>query len=205
MVAAVNVKYSVALEDTDKAACDERQRELDALINFMADFGTVHASFQPTLTRDSAYMARTYDSFVAEALRQQRYAMEKGVRLSLEPHIQSSVCTNAAIHRLKAEHPEFLFTYDPSHLLYSGEDIHTTEYLMAGTAMVHLRDARKGELFVPYGQGGLDLPFVISALQRSGYQGPIALEYLSDRRDDAIYEDLFAFRAAIQVCLNDLT
>ena len=201
-VASVNAKYSVRLEDTGEDETRQRQLELDALLRFMADFGTDRAAVQPTLTDDSIYLQRTYSAFERELVRQQQYGAERGVALSLEPHIRSAVCTNAALRGLLQPHPGLRITYDPSHLLCSGEEMLSTGYLFSHTSMVHLRDARKGELFVPRGHGDLDLPFVIKGLKQAGYDGPIALEYLSDGRDSAIYEDLLLFAADVQRCID---
>ena len=200
-IGAVNAKFSVRLEDGGEEQCLQRQNELDAMLHFMKDFGTIRASIQPTLINDTAYLGRTYEAFVAEAVRQQEYASERGMLLSLEPHIMSSVCTNAALEKLLAIHPDFHITYDPSHLLHSGEDILSTGYLFPASTMVHLRDARKGELFVRHGMGGLNLPFVIAGLGKAGYDGPVSLEYLSGKWDSEVYDDLAKFAAEINDCI----
>ena len=201
-IAAVNAKYSVRLEDSGDEQRLQRQRELDAMLRFMKDFGTIRASIQPTLTNDTAYLEHTYKAFIEEAFRQQTYASEHGMLLSLEPHIRSSVCTNAALTKLLGVHPTFQITYDPSHLLYSGEDILSTGYLFPVSTMVHLRDARKGELFVLHGMGGLSLPFIISELKKIGYDGPVSLEYLSGKWDGEVYDDLAKFAAEVNACIS---
>lgn len=203
-IASVNVKYSVRLEDAGEEEIRQRQRELDALLRFMADFGTCRASVQPTLTDDTEYLEETYPKFVRELARQQAYSAGHGVLLSLEPHIRSSVCTNAALHRLLNTYPGLHITYDPSHILFGGEELHSTAYLFSHATLVHLRDARPGELFVPWGKGGLDLPFVIEGLGKAGYDGPVVLEYLSDRCDDAIRQDLAMFAQAVRRCIDTL-
>lgn len=201
-IACANAKYSVRLEDTGGEETRQRQRELDALLGFLREFGVAQASVQPTLCDDSEYLVRTYPAFVRELVRQQEYAGERGVQLSLEPHIRSSVCTNAALWRLLREYPRLRITYDPSHLLHNGETMESTGYLLPHTTLVHLRDARPGGLFVPCGQGNLDLPFVIEGLKRSGYDGPVVLEYLSEGCDTALREDLASFAQAVRACIE---
>lgn len=197
-IASANAKYSVRLEDTGAEETQQRQRELDALLRFLKDFGAGRGSVQPTLTDDVDYLARTYPDFVRELVRQQDYAAERGVMLSLEPHIRSAVCTNEALHRLLDAHPGLHITYDPSHLLFGGEPMDSTGYLFPHTTLVHLRDARPNELFVPWGHGGLDLPFVMDGLKQAGYNGPVVLEYLSDRCDGGVREDLALFAQAVR-------
>lgn len=197
-VASVSAKYSVRLEDTGEEEVRQRQLELEAMLRFMADFGVGRASVQPTLTHDAAYLKQTYTAFEKEIVRQQEYAAEHGALLALEPHIRSAICTNAALRPLLQANPGLCITYDPSHLLCSGEEMGSTGYLFPHAAMVHLRDARKGELFVPGGQGKLDIPYVIRGLKQAGYDGPIAIEYLSEGRDKAVYEDLLAFAQDVQ-------
>lgn len=200
-IACANTKYSVRLEDTGGEETRQRQRELDALLRFLREFGAGRVSVQPTLSDDTAYLSWTYPDFVRELVRQQEYAGERGVQLSLEPHIRSAVCTNAALQLLLRDHPSLRITYDPSHLLHNGETLESTGYLLAHSTLVHLRDARPGGLFVPWGQGQMDLPFIIDGLKRAGYTGPVVLEYLSEGCDVTLREDLAAFAQAVQVCI----
>ena len=200
-IAAVNAKYSVRLEDDSRAQI--RQRELDAMLQFMKDFGVRRVSIQPTLTHDVAYLDRTWDASIREAARQQEYAMNHGLLMSMEPHVMSSVCTNAAIRRVLGIYPDFRWTCDPSHLLHSGEAMDSLGYLAQNTAVAHLRDARKDHLFVPYGEGHLDVPFMIRSLHDAGYDGPIVLEYLSDKPDPGIYADLADFARHVETCIAE--
>ena len=200
-IAAVNAKYSVRLEDV--SAAQVRQRELDAMFRFMKDFDVRRVSIQPTLTHDVAYLDRTWDASIREAVRQQEYALEHGLLMSMEPHIMSSVCTNAALQRVLSLYPDFRWTCDPSHLLHSGEPMDTLGYLARQTAVAHLRDARKDHLFVPFGEGHLDVPFMIASLQAAGYDGPVVLEYLSDKPDPAIYADLADFARHVDACIAE--
>ena len=201
-VASVNAKYSVKLED--EGAAEQRQRELDALLRFMKDFGTTRASIQPTLTGDAAYLERTRAAAVKEAHRQIVYARERGMSLSVEPHVNSCLCHTPELKAALREYPDFAFTYDPSHLIAAGEEIRDLDYLARNTAVAHLRDARPGELFVPCGEGTLDIPHAVGALKRAGYDGPVAIEYLSDKPDATIYEDMGRFvervTKAIRAC-----
>lgn len=201
-IAAVNAKYSVRLED--ESGTQIRQRELDAMLHFMQDFGVRRVSIQPTLTHDVAYLDRTWDASIREAARQQEYAMKQSLLMSMEPHVMSSVCTNAALQRVLAIYPDFRWTCDPSHLLHSGEPMDSLGYLAQNTAVAHLRDARKDHLFVPFGEGNLDVPFMIRSLHDAGYDGPIVLEYLSDKPDSGIYADLANFAHHVETCIAEL-
>ena len=195
-----NTKYSVKLEDENGAA--QRRRELDALLRLMGDLGVKRASLQPTLTGDAGYLEKAFLPTIAEAWKQQDYAAKSGFLLSLEPHVMSCVCTNAALKEARRIYPGLCFVADPSHLIHSGEPMDSLDYLFEQATMVHFRDARKGDLFVPYGKGLLDAGAAVGALKRAGYDGPISLEYLTDKRDEFIYADMERFGAAVESLLN---
>lgn len=195
---AVNVKYSCPLEAKGDEA-EQRRREADAMMDFMAEFGVTRISIQPTLSMDPVVLESGFEPAVQETLLlRDRYA-RRGMKLSLEPHTMSSFCFGKVLSELKIRYPDFQITFDPSHLLCEGEEMPGILDLAADTAMVHLRDAAKGRLFVPYGEGALDLPACIGRLADAGYDGPIALEYIfDDRPDEAERENLFEFRAAVE-------
>ncbi len=197
-IGAVNAKYSVRLEDIEPDKVHQRQLEFDAMLRFMDHFGVTHVSVQPTLTDDTEYLARTYDAFLTEMVRQQKYAKEHGRLLSMETHINSAVCTKKAIAKVLRAYPDLQFTYDPSHLLYNGESMADTAVMFPNTTLVHLRDAKKDALFVPAGEGLLDVDFILENLKAKGYDGPIVLEYLSDLEDPVLYRDLLRFASKIR-------
>ena len=201
-VSSFNTKYSVPLEDGSESATRQRQLELEALVRLMGDMSVERATLQPTLTGDAEYLKQTFAPTITEAYRHQQYAAERGFMISLEPHVRSCICTNAEIRKAWETYPELCITADPSHLLYSGEPMDSLGYLFEQATMVHLRDAGPGELFALHQKGRLDLRFTIDTLKRMGYDGPIALEYLSDEPDDGIYADLHKFRVAIDECIN---
>jgi sugar phosphate isomerase/epimerase len=194
-VSSFNTKFSVRIEDAD--ATRQRQDELDALLRLMGDMGVERATMQPTLTGDTEYLERAFAPTITESFRLQDYAAGRGFQLSLEPHVNSCVCTNAAIKKAWELCPGLCFTADPSHLLDCGDPMDTLGYLFEQTNMAHLRDASPGKLFVNFGEGNLDIKFAIDALKKAGYQGPVSLEYLCDEPDDEVYADLQKFREAV--------
>jgi len=197
----LNTKFSVPLEAAGGGAPERRQGELEALVRLMGDLGADRAAIQPTLTDDAAYLEMAFAPTLAEAYRMQEYAGERGFMLSVEPHTRSCVCTNEAIARAWEAYPRLCFTADPSHLLFGGESMDSLGYLFEHATMVHLRDASPGVLFELYKKGCLDLNFSIDALKKAGYSGPLAIEYLCDEPDEAIYADLAAFKTAVEALL----
>ena len=199
-VSSFNTKFSVKLED--EGASQQRQNELEALVRLMGDLGVDRATVQPTLTGDVEYLKRVFTPTIAEAYRCQEYAGERGFMISLEPHVRSCVCSNEDIQRAWAVYPELDITADPSHLLYSGDPMDSLGYLFEQATMVHFRDASPGKLFELFQKGSLDINFAINALKNAGYDGPIAMEYLSDEPNDEIYADLEKFRKAVDASIN---
>ena len=194
---AVNAKYSIPLETEGEAAV-QRDREALAVMEFMCEFGVERISIQPTLTHDQEALRAGYRKTVREVMRLWEKYAGRGLKLSLEPHTMSSFCFNAGLKDLRAELPDFPITFDPSHLLCEGAKMADVLWLIPGTAMVHMRDAAPGRLFVPYGQGELDVRACVKKMVDAGYNGSVAIEYIQDERpDDATLENLFLFKEAL--------
>lgn len=200
-IASVNGKTSVKIEDPDSLSVAQRQRELTALKRFMKDFGIRTASLQPTLTGDSAYLRSSFDAVVARSAEDQQMFAADGLALSLEPHINSAVCCPEEIRETLKRYPDFRFVYDPSHILWQGHSIEAADILVPNTGMVHLRDAAPGEIFTLHGKGTLNLTHALRRLQGFGYSGPVAVEYLIDRRDELVLEDMMRFVRDVKLVL----
>jgi sugar phosphate isomerase/epimerase len=206
-IASFNTKLSVPFEDGSFAGTRRRSEEFSALLRLMEHFKVRRASIQPTLTTDADYLLRTRRACLDEYLRLQRLAQERDLLFSLEPHIMSCVCTADSVNRALDDAPDLRFTYDPSHLLHSGETLEAADRIASTTSLTHLRDAKKGALFVPYGQGKLDLAHAVGALRGAGYDGPIVAEYMADRTgapglDPDILKDLQHFLSNLEPLLE---
>ena len=125
-----------------------------------------------------------------------------GLQFALEVHPTEIAFDTASAERaLQAldHHPAFGFNYDPSHLGYQGVDYVEFLYRFAGRIFhVHMKDAgwsatptqagvfgghlsfgdrRRYWDFRSLGRGRIDFEEIIRALNRTGYQGPLSVEW----------------------------
>lgn len=167
----------------------------------MKTLGVNRLSIISAQTADKEYLRSVRDKEIQELNRLRLRAADQEIRLCLEPHILTSFCYVDAIREIVQQHPEFLITFDPSHFLHTGEKIQDIEFIAQHTDLVHLRDARKGKMFVPYGDGELNVSYCIEKLAEAGYSGPIAMEFMIDRPDDELIENLTKFRMEVEKCI----
>lgn len=109
-------------------------------------------------------------------------AAEQGITLAFETGQESASLLRQTLDDLKA--PNLKVNFDPANmLLYDmGDPIQAVQILGPDIRSVHVKDARRpttpgtwGEE-VPLGEGEVDLPRYIQALQDVGYTGPLMIE-----------------------------
>lgn len=126
---------------------------------------------------------------------------ENGIHFGLEPHpaeIAYDIIT--AEHTLQAldYHPAFGFNFDPSHFIHQLFDpVEFINQFAEQIVHVHVKDVkvrltgrnsilgshlnfgdhRRGWDFVSPGRGDLDLVYMVRALNRIGYDGPLSIEW----------------------------
>ena len=106
--------------------------------------------------------------------------------LALENHIDSVAETlDGALWLLDAV-PGLRLAYDPSHLAAQEIDPRDAIPLMDAAAHVHLRDAAPGRIQVPFGEGTLDLDWILRTFLERGYTGHVAIEYLGDGEPETL-------------------
>lgn len=127
---------------------------------------------------------------------------DEGVRFALEVHpteIAFDIVTAERAVQVLNGHPAFAFNYDPSHLAYQGVDyIEFIRRFGDRIAHVHMKDAwwsgrpalagvfgghtefgdpRRFWDFRSLGRGRVDFEEVVRALNRTGYAGPLSVEW----------------------------
>ena len=108
------------------------------------------------------------------------YANQMGMPLSLEPEPEHWIQTLAAYEELNATFPSLSLTLDVSHISVC-EDEGTAQAAIAKyqhhLALVHLEDAPFGvHAHLPFGEGELDLPAIITQLHQINFTGLCAIE-----------------------------
>lgn len=131
----------------------------------------------------------------------------KGVRFALEVHPTEIAYDIHTMERALAavdHHPAFGINFDPSHLLWQGVDpVKLIDRFPDRIFHVHVKDAvtrldgtnsilgghlpfgdhRRGWDFRSPGRGDVDFEGIVRALNRTGYQGPLSVEWEDSAMD----------------------
>jgi sugar phosphate isomerase/epimerase len=108
-------------------------------------------------------------------------AMSRGVALAVETHMGAITEDPAVGAELCRALPGLRLTLDPSHYWAGLAKGRGWEATIPFVAHVHLRDAGMGgwdEIQMWPGRGAIPFPDVVAALQRGGYAGSWAVEYI---------------------------
>jgi sugar phosphate isomerase/epimerase len=121
---------------------------------------------------------------VATLREQDAIAKAAGVRFAVELHVHSPFESIAEAKRLLELMPEVSVVYDPTHFVMQGLDIRETGWIMDRAIHSHLRDAAKGKLQAPLGQGDVDFDWIFGEMKDRGYRGGFSIEYLESKDFD---------------------
>ncbi len=127
------------------------------------------------------------------------WAGDKGLRLSVEPHLDSIAAEPKSAMLLVESVPGMTLTIDYSHFIAQGTEQTAVHPLLRWAGHIHLRQATPGRLQVAEDEGVIDFDAVIDRLASFGYRGALALEYLWSRwqsmnRIDVVTETLLLRR-----------
>jgi sugar phosphate isomerase/epimerase len=119
-------------------------------------------------------LARAAEELQRRAIR----AKERGIRLSIEPHV-GSVCESPAdTLELCRMAPDLELTLDYGHFLANRFEENDVEPLLPYARSVHARGAAPGRLQVPLKRNTLDFPRLVHRLVEQDYRGCLLVEYL---------------------------
>lgn len=114
----------------------------------------------------------------AELAARVELAGERGVRLSIEPHLGSVASTPARALDLLAEAPGLGLTLDYSHFVYQGLSESDVHPLAAHARHYHVRGARRGRMQAPLRESTIDFEGMVDAAAAAAYDGFLGLEYV---------------------------
>jgi len=174
---------------------DRRTREIElfcALVPFAAELGAAGITVSPGLAplptvspvtpapdADPIPAADAALEWAADALRRMLAAAQtSGLKLSIEPHLDSIAPTPAAALALIAAVPGLLITLDWAELACQNTPPDAIAGLLPHTRHVHLRGAAKNKLQTPLEKSTLDPARVYQTLADAGYRGAIAIELI---------------------------
>ncbi len=116
----------------------------------------------------------------ARSLEQVRYlvdvAADQGVKLRIEPHVESVTWTPELALRMADEVAGLTFTVDHSHFVFHGIPYETIAAMHPLGTHWHARQAGLAKLQAGYDEGEIDFSRIVGDLVQAGYQGVVALE-----------------------------
>lgn len=120
---------------------------------------------------------RSFDLAV-EVLREYAgLAGEAGLRLSVEPHLESIVEEPERALALVEQTPGLMLTLDYSHFLAQRLGPERVHQLVPRAGHFHARQARPGALQSPAREGTLDFRDIVGRLKAAGYDDYLCVEY----------------------------
>lgn len=106
-----------------------------------------------------------------------------GIQYCVEaPHRNTIASLEAELEEYwGAMDPRIRMTFDPAHLVYSGEDPYKIlKKYIDRVAHVHIRDAIEGNSLLHYGKGCIDFNAILSILKEADYHGFVTMEFPVD-------------------------
>jgi sugar phosphate isomerase/epimerase len=159
---------------------ERRQREIllfRSLMPFAVELGAPGVTLSPGIIhppKDRAAYKRT----VAALKEMAEAGCQAGLRVSIEPHLDSMAESPAAALKLVKAVPELEITLDWAQMVCQNISRDKILDLLPHTRHIHLRQATHERLQTPFEQGTIDLARVVSDLQAANYQGTVCVEYM---------------------------
>lgn len=183
---ALNTGTTVQLHDRSGDANTARAAQTEALCRLMSERGVKTAAIQPLQPDRKRDPAEVMRDCIASLRQQYAIAERHGVRLAVELHVNSPFESVAEAQALLREMPEVRVVYDPTHFVMQGIPLAETTWIMDRAIHVHARDAGKGKLQAPLGEGEIDFDWMAAALRDRGFAGNVSVEYLQTDTFDVI-------------------
>lgn len=183
---AINSGVSPQLHHRSPEINAQRRDEIQAVIRLMQHLSIPIAAIQPRQPdRERDYEA-VFADCVTTLEEQITLGQAAGVTFALELHVNSPFETLEQARMLVEQMPDLPLVYDPTHFVMQGIDIRETVWLMDYARHVHLRDADRDKMQVPFGTGAVDFEWLLNMLKDRGYDGHFSIEYLGSSDFDVL-------------------
>jgi sugar phosphate isomerase/epimerase len=195
-VCSLNCGLSQALNDPEPAAYGQYQAEFQALLGLSRLVDCPNITIQPGNPRPDTELGRSLELVAARLSELAGMCGDSGVTLGVEAH-QGSILEDPkeALHTIRQVWPAAGLTYDPSHFIMQGIPLSETEPLLDYSVHVHVRNASPGNMQETMLEGVVDFPWLIWALEKNGYTGPVTIEYF--RGFDPDFANVLALRGQL--------
>ncbi|MBZ0296234.1 MAG: sugar phosphate isomerase/epimerase [Anaerolineae bacterium] len=183
---AINSGVSPQLHQRSPDINAQRRDEIQAVIRLMQHLGVSIAAIQPRQPDHERAYEAVFEDCVATLEEQVTLGQEVGVTFALELHVNSPFESLGQARRLLERLPDLPLVYDPTHFVMQGIDLRETVWLMDHARHVHLRDADRDQMQVPFGTGAVDFDWLLNTLKDRGYDGHFSIEYLGSDAFDVL-------------------
>lgn len=194
---AANVGFSPPLWERDPAVLARGRAELEATSAFLRARGVTIAALQPRQPAPARSAEENLDLAAATLADYVGWSAEAGVTYALECHSGSIAETVDAALALVERVPGLKLAYDPSHFVMLGTPLEATLPLLEHSATVHLRDAAPGRMQCPFGEGQVDVAWLLAELRAREYAGTVSIEYIETDELDAAESAARLLRAVL--------
>ena len=190
-------KHEPTLVTADPAGRARRIAFLHRAIDIGATLGSEAVSFWAGVPKPGVDHAEAWDWLAAGLEQVVAYAGRRGIVAALEPEPGMLVETVDDYRRLAADLPGLKLALDTGHLLVTGERDPAAAIAefkdLIGT--VTIEDMRRGEhVHLPFGEGDMDMPAVLRALEAAAFQGLVCVELSRDsHRADLMIPEAFSY------------
>ena len=193
-------KHEPTLVTADPAGRDRRVEFLARSLEIAAILNAETVSFWAGVPKSSVAHADALDWLDAGIGRVVEHASRTGIPVSLEPEPGMLIETVADYASIAERHPDLRLALDTGHCLVTQDIAPDTAVLAYADRLgtVAVEDMRRGDhTHLPFGQGDMDIPAILTALETIAYDRLVCVELSreSPRAHQAIPESIAYLRA----------
>ena len=169
---------TLAPNHPDASERDASAAVFDDVLEFAVGLGAPGITILPGIEWEHEGRAESLDRAAAELGRRVDQTRERGLRLSIEPHLGSIASTPERAIELLERVPGLELTLDYSHFIYQGIPERDVDQLARFARHCHVRGSRLGQIQAPLRESTLAVEPMVDALSSAGYDGFLGLEYV---------------------------
>jgi sugar phosphate isomerase/epimerase len=206
----IGVDPSECSANAPSAAVRDRTRDAFAhAIDFCVALGCDHLTGLPGVFHSAVSRDRDWELAVEEAARRVTDCARAGVRYAIEPHVDSICAEVGSTCAFLSAVEGLTSTLDYGHFVSAGETSGKVHTLLPSASHVHVRGGAIGKLQTSFEENAIDFTGMLTGLQRCGYRGFLALEYIwtnwkGCNRTDNVSETLL-LRRALESAASQMT
>lgn len=166
-----------AVNSPDPEVRRANRKRFDAFVEFCRRVGCPGITLLPGVVWEELGPERSFELSCQALTELVEVGRSAGLRVSIEPHLESVVeQPELALELVKAV-PGLQFTLDYSHFISAGIPAERVHPLLPYAGHFHARQAAPGMLQAPHEEGVIDFADIVRRMKEVGYQGRICVEY----------------------------